>query len=190
MSSYAFRKCNLPFSWRQHVRSRCTTAFALTQPSSPGMRPPFKGFSKVPNENKSKQAVKNMQDLVIGFQKGDLDAKQLLSSRQNMMTSSVLTSQSSAVPGNKHVFEDTVKFPTDFMIKIVGLNEPNFVCDILGVVRKGLGPNNSDQLQHSIKETAGGKYVSVSVTPYFESKEELYAVYERVRQDGRVKFML
>jgi putative lipoic acid-binding regulatory protein len=90
----------------------------------------------------------------------------------------------------KSVFADTVTFPTHFMIKIVGLNEPDFAADMVSTVLAGLGPQGTSPISPSTKETAGGKYVSVSIKPFFQSADELYAVYDRVKLDKRVKFML
>lgn len=99
---------------------------------------------------------------------------------------------SSSTPVAKNVFADTLTFPTEFMIKIVGANEPGFAADMVKVVGSGLGPqpHGSEPLSHSTKETAGGKYISVSIKPLFRSADELYATYDRVRRDSRVKFML
>jgi putative lipoic acid-binding regulatory protein len=92
--------------------------------------------------------------------------------------------------GAKSVFADTMQFPTDFMLKVVGLNEPTFAADIVKLVTTRIGPQKVASLSLSTKETAGGKYVSVSIKPLFRSAEELYAVYDAVKQDARVKFML
>jgi putative lipoic acid-binding regulatory protein len=90
----------------------------------------------------------------------------------------------------KSVFADTVTFPTRFMIKIVGLNEPDFAADMVATVLSELGPQGTSPQSLSTKETAGGKYVSVSIKPFFRSADELYAVYDRIKLDKRVKFML
>ena len=106
---------------------------------------------------------------------------------------SVLESLNSAQlsePGNRKVFDDTMKFPADFMIKIVGQNEPEFVTDMLDTVKKCLDSNQQQNFPYSIKETAGGKYVSLTVTPVFQNAEELYATYEAIGKDKRVKMTL
>lgn len=87
------------------------------------------------------------------------------------------------------VFQDTVTFPTHFMIKVVGENTPSFAEETVNAVLSCLGPQ-ATTVTHTTKEASGGKYVSVSIKPYFQSAEELYAVYDRVKLDKRVKFML
>lgn len=90
----------------------------------------------------------------------------------------------------KKVFDDTIKFPTEFMIKVVGTNEPTFVSDIIRTIGGCLDKQRMNSITYSTKETAGGKYVSVTVTPLFLTSQELYATYEAIAQDKRVKFTL
>ena len=91
--------------------------------------------------------------------------------------------------GKKSVFEDHVEFPSEFMIKIIGLNEPTFVIDILNSVATivNVAP---EKIAFTTKETAGGKYLSISIKPYFKDASEVYAAYDIVSKDTRVKFVI
>jgi putative lipoic acid-binding regulatory protein len=105
-------------------------------------------------------------------------------------TAAIASNSNVGGTGSKSVFADTMTFPTDFLLKIVGLNEPTFAADMVRLVSAVVGEQKAGGLDHSTKEAAGGKYVSVSIKPLFRSAEELYAVYAAVRKDPRVKIML
>lgn len=93
-------------------------------------------------------------------------------------------------PGSRRVFEETTKFPTKFMIKIVGMNEPTFVSDMLSTVAVCLDQSVKQDFEYSLKETAGGKYVSLTINPLFATADELYATYAAIGKDTRVKMTL
>lgn len=95
--------------------------------------------------------------------------------------------QTGAVPGR--VFDDTLKFPTAFTMKIIGPNDSAFVADILTAVSRCVALQ-AGPLAHSTKETEKGNYLSITISPVFGSSAELYAAYEAVCKDARVKFVL
>lgn len=90
---------------------------------------------------------------------------------------------------DRNVFDDTIQFPAEFLIKIVGVNEPSFLSDMLSTIAKCTGSSPTD-IKHSVKETSGGKYVSISATPLFSDSAKLYSTYEEISKDNRVKFMV
>eukprot|EP00560_Eucampia_antarctica_P009865 CAMPEP_0197824382 /NCGR_PEP_ID=MMETSP1437-20131217/1637_1 /TAXON_ID=49252 ORGANISM="Eucampia antarctica, Strain CCMP1452" /NCGR_SAMPLE_ID=MMETSP1437 /ASSEMBLY_ACC=CAM_ASM_001096 /LENGTH=218 /DNA_ID=CAMNT_0043423985 /DNA_START=173 /DNA_END=829 /DNA_ORIENTATION=+ len=85
----------------------------------------------------------------------------------------------------KRVFEALVDYPCEFPMKIVGLNEGAFVAEIIAVVAESCQVSTSD-INHS--ERKNGKYVSVTVNAPVQSAEMLYALYENIDRDPRVKF--
>ena len=89
----------------------------------------------------------------------------------------------------KSVFEDHVTFPSEFMIKIIGLNEPTFIIDILNSVATVIN-QAPEKITFTTKETAGGKYLSISIKPFFKDADEVYAAYDIVSKDARVKFVI
>lgn len=89
----------------------------------------------------------------------------------------------------KKVFDDTVKFPTDFTLKVIGPNDQEFIQDIVGVAALSINASK-ESIKVATKETMKGKYVSVTLVPYFNSAEELYRCYDSISKDKRVKFVL
>lgn len=87
------------------------------------------------------------------------------------------------------VFEDHVTFPSEFMIKIIGQNEPTFIIDILNSVATVIN-QAPEKIPFTTKETAGGKYLSISIKPVFEDAAAVYAAYDIVSKDTRVKFVI
>jgi putative lipoic acid-binding regulatory protein len=97
-----------------------------------------------------------------------------------------LTAEYEKTQGKK-VFDEKLTFPTKFLLKVVGANEPLFVEEVVQAISSCVG---EQVIPYTLKETAGGKYVSISIEPVFSDSGELYAVYDVVAKDSRVKFML
>lgn len=89
----------------------------------------------------------------------------------------------------KRVFDDAIVFPCEFMVKIIGLNDSTFLEDTLNSVSECVGQNPS-AIKYSTKITNGGKYLSISLSPIFQQSSQIYAAYNVVSRDSRVKFML
>ena len=90
------------------------------------------------------------------------------------------------VTGEKsRVFEALVDYPCEFTMKIVGASEGLFVEEMVGVVADSCNVQVTE-IKHSIKQL--GKWTSVTVHAPVESAEMLYALYENVDKDPRVKF--
>lgn len=69
-------------------------------------------------------------------------------------------------------------------MKIVGANEGSFVEDIVALVAEACEAD--EKVPHSVK--VNGKWISVTVQAPVKSAEMLYALYEKVDLDPRVKF--
>jgi len=69
--------------------------------------------------------------------------------------------------------------------KIVGANEGLFVQEMVALVAENCN-SDVDQVKHSTK--INGKWVSVTVHAPVQSAEMLYALYEKIDLDPRVKF--
>jgi len=89
----------------------------------------------------------------------------------------------------RRVLEDTVDFPCDFLIKVIGINDSQFVPDMINKVCEELAilPEN---IQVQVKETSGGKYVSISLIHHYQSASEVYAAYRVLGADKRVKYLI
>jgi putative lipoic acid-binding regulatory protein len=83
------------------------------------------------------------------------------------------------------VFEALVEYPSIFTMKIVGANEGTFVEDMVQVVADSCDKDVSDI---DFKTKNMGKWTSVTVEAPVENAEMLYALYENVDKDPRVKF--
>ena len=89
----------------------------------------------------------------------------------------------------RRVFEDTVKYPTEFTIKVIGENSPSFAKDIRIKLGNIVNLNPNDIMLQS-REASGGKYISLTLNPVFKSADEIYSFYEELSLDKRVKFVL
>lgn len=83
------------------------------------------------------------------------------------------------------VFEALVDYPCDFTLKIVGVNEGLFVEEIVAVVAEAC---ESEVSTLAYRTKVMGKWTSVTVQAPVKSSEMLYALYEKVDLDPRVKF--
>lgn len=83
------------------------------------------------------------------------------------------------------VFEALVNYPCDFTMKIVGANEGAFVEEMVAVVAESCETEPS-KVNHTTR--AMGKWMSVTVKAPVKNAEMLYALYEKVDLDPRVKF--
>ena len=77
------------------------------------------------------------------------------------------------------LLEATNTFPGPFMLKVIGRNEDQFVDRVLVAVREAL--DLSLDPTHSVRETAGGRHVAVTLEPWFENAETVLHAYQRLR---------
>ena len=90
------------------------------------------------------------------------------------------------VTGKKsRVFEALVEYPCEFTLKIVGANEGLFVEEMVAVVAEACDVT-IDDVSHSVRMV--GKWTSVTVKAPVQSAAMLYALYETVDRDPRVRF--
>ena len=87
----------------------------------------------------------------------------------------------------KRVFEALVEYPSIFKMKIVGQDDEqeSFTTEIVEVVAESCGVECS-MIEHSKRQN--GKWTSVTVHAPVESADMLYALYENVDKNPRVKF--
>lgn len=85
--------------------------------------------------------------------------------------------------------DDLLKFPSSFVIKIMGLNTDTLVTEIASILQshcKSFNPHTDIVVKHSTK----GNYVSISATIEAHSKEHLDTVYIEINKHELVKFVL
>ena len=81
-----------------------------------------------------------------------------------------------------------VDYPCFYHFKAIGLSGGNFVDHVRKLVSASVGPVAPDSC--SVRESAGGKYESVTVYVELRSEEQRRAVYQAFYDDDRVVFYL
>jgi len=81
-----------------------------------------------------------------------------------------------------------LQFPTDFPIKIMGLNVLDFEPQIVALVRRH-APDLDDTLVE-VRQSRAGKYLSLTVTIRAQSRAQLDAIYLELTAHPLVKVVL
>ena len=84
--------------------------------------------------------------------------------------------------------ETLMEFPCTFVIKAMGLAADDFDALVVSLVRQHVDDIHEGGV--SVKPSAGGKYLSVSVTFEAQSREQLDNIYRTVTGHERVKMAL
>jgi putative lipoic acid-binding regulatory protein len=79
-------------------------------------------------------------------------------------------------------------FPTDFPIKIMGLNRLEFEPQIVAIVRTH-APDLDDTLVE-VRQSSAGKYLSLTVTVRAQSRAQLDNIYLELTRHPLVKVVL
>jgi len=91
-------------------------------------------------------------------------------------------------PGPAEPAPSALVFPTDFPIKIMGLNELAFEPEVIAIVR-GHAPDLDDTAVE-VRQSRGGKYLSLTVTVRATSRAQLDAIYMELTRHRLVKVVL
>lgn len=78
-----------------------------------------------------------------------------------------------------------IDFPTDFKIKIMGAEHPDFVAEILKAIQQH-APNTAEQ-HITLRPSSGGRFVGATVTVYAENQQQLDDIYRAVTSHPMVK---
>jgi len=79
-------------------------------------------------------------------------------------------------------------FPCDFPLKIMGRAQPDFDSLVVEIVLRHVG--NVREGAISVRESRGGKYVSVTVTVQAESQDQLDGLYRELSAHERILMVL
>jgi hypothetical protein len=83
----------------------------------------------------------------------------------------------SALP-NLDLLDETHAFPCPFQFKVIGKTDHGFTARVVAVVREelliGIDP------PYRVRETAGGRHVSVTLEPVVQSAHQVLAIYRRL----------
>ena len=82
------------------------------------------------------------------------------------------------------VDESIFEFPCDFPIKAMGKADQDFDCLVVGLIRKHCPNLHEGSVETRL--SAGGKYMSVTVTIQAESKGQLDSIYMDLTAESRV----
>lgn len=72
--------------------------------------------------------------------------------------------------------ESAIEFPTEFPIKLMGRNTPDFPATARALVEKHAGAVGDDAVQ--LASSSNDRFVSVTVTINATSQEQLDAIYQ------------
>ncbi len=84
--------------------------------------------------------------------------------------------------------ESLIKFPCEFTIKVFGEMAPDFEQIILDLIRPFAPSVSSGAMQSRTSEN--GKYLSLSITLYVESREQLDNIYMALTKSPKVLMAL
>jgi putative lipoic acid-binding regulatory protein len=79
-------------------------------------------------------------------------------------------------------------FPGPYLFKVIGRVENGFVARVVAAVREELAGDKDPPFK--VRETAGGRHVSVSLEPTVQTAEQVLAVYRRIRTTAGLVMLL
>ena len=84
--------------------------------------------------------------------------------------------------------ENLIEFPTDFPLKIMGVQHPEFAATVLDVVRQYAPDTEEKHL--TIRDSSKGNYLSCTATVRAESQEQLDNIYRALSSHPMVRVVL
>ena len=84
--------------------------------------------------------------------------------------------------------ESAIQVPCDFPIKVMGRTADDFDTLVLSIVQRHVG--NLSEESVTVRASAGGNYVSVTVTVIAESQHQLDNLYRELSGHERVVMVL
>jgi uncharacterized protein len=84
--------------------------------------------------------------------------------------------------------ESLIQYPTDFPIKVVGINQEGFETQIAQVLRNHAPDFDVTSIQ--VRESRAGKYLSISATITARSRSQLDALYMELTRHPMVRVVL
>jgi putative lipoic acid-binding regulatory protein len=81
-----------------------------------------------------------------------------------------------------------LEYPLSYGFTIIGLAADDFAEHARRLVARHVSDVSADRV--TVRSSAGGKYHSVSVSVLLESEEQRRAIYQALREDARVVFVL
>lgn len=85
------------------------------------------------------------------------------------------------------LLEKTHVFPCPYMFKLIGSQDQGFVARVVAAVREGLQADRDPP--YTMRATADGRHVAVSLEPVVYSPQQILAVYDRVRGLAGLRYL-
>ncbi len=83
---------------------------------------------------------------------------------------------------------DLIEFPSQFPIKIMGANHPDFAATILAVIQQHAADTAAEHMQ--IRPSSKGNYLGATVTVYVHNQDQLDDIYRALTSHPMVKVVL
>jgi putative lipoic acid-binding regulatory protein len=77
------------------------------------------------------------------------------------------------------LLEANHSFPGPYLFKVIGRQERGFVARVVAAVREEMAEPVDPP--YKVRETAGGRHVSITLEPVMQTAEQVLAVYRRIR---------
>lgn len=84
--------------------------------------------------------------------------------------------------------EPKMEFPCDFSVKAMGPTSDDFDTIVVSIIRQFVDDIKEGAV--STKQSSGGKFTSVTVDFYVESKQQLDTIYKALIEHEQVKYIL
>ncbi len=76
-------------------------------------------------------------------------------------------------------------FPCDYVVKIIGVENPNFPNEIIDIIN-----SITTLLSHKITLSKNKKYRSLSVTLHLENESQIDLIYKQIKNKPYIKMIL
>ena len=86
------------------------------------------------------------------------------------------------------LLESTHTFPGTYVLKVIGKTDNGFVSRVVAAVREQMEADVDPP--YGMRSTSGGRHVSVTLEPYFESAWDVIAVYGRIQEIAGVVLLM
>lgn len=89
---------------------------------------------------------------------------------------------------SRRLLDETHTFPCDFMVKVIGVAQEQFVQRVVLAVRRTQQLEQDPPFRY--RHTPSGRHVAVTLEPRVNSAQEILAIYREIRRlDGVVMMM-
>ena len=85
------------------------------------------------------------------------------------------------------LLESTHRFPGPYMFKAIGRVDNGFAARVVAAVREELAGSVDPPFR--LRESHGGRHVSVTLEPTVETAQQVLAVYDRIRKVAGLLFL-